>query len=78
MTAYVLNRGEFSSLLVDAPDVAAKIFQPLFSTKTKGTGLGLAIVQKSVEQHGGSIRVARHAGARHASAARAMRAEALR
>src|SRR5262249_54297671 len=38
-------------------EVAAKIFQPLFSTKTKGTGLGLAIVQGTVERHGGTIRV---------------------
>jgi signal transduction histidine kinase len=34
-----------------------KIFQPLFSTKTKGTGLGLAIVQQMVERHSGQIRV---------------------
>ena len=32
-----------------------KIFQPLFTTKTKGTGLGLAIVAGMVQRHGGLI-----------------------
>jgi len=40
-----------------ASDVTSKIFQPLFSTKTKGTGLGLAIVQSTLERHGASVRV---------------------
>jgi two-component system sensor histidine kinase HydH len=39
------------------PEVAEKIFQPYFTTKSRGTGLGLAIVQKIIEQHGGEIRV---------------------
>ncbi len=34
-----------------------KIFEPLFTTKTKGTGLGLAIVAGMIKAHGGSIRV---------------------
>jgi two-component system sensor histidine kinase HydH len=38
-------------------DALSKIFQPLFTTKTKGTGLGLAIVQGKVKRHGGSIQV---------------------
>jgi len=39
-----------------APDVAAKIFQPYFTTKEKGTGLGLAICDFIVkEQHGGCL-----------------------
>ena len=38
-------------------EVADKIFQPLFSTKTKGTGLGLAIVQGTIQRHGGSVNV---------------------
>lgn len=38
-------------------DVAEKIFQPYFTTKSRGTGLGLAIVQKIIEQHGGEISV---------------------
>ena len=38
-------------------EVARKIFQPLFSTKTKGTGLGLAIVHGTIERHGGRVAV---------------------
>jgi signal transduction histidine kinase len=38
-------------------DVAAKIFEPLFTTKPKGTGLGLAVVASMVRSHRGDIRV---------------------
>ena len=37
-------------------DVMEKIFEPLFTTKTKGTGLGLAVSQQIVMKHSGSIR----------------------
>jgi len=39
------------------PGVAAKIFQPYFTTKEKGTGLGLAICQSIIQEHGGAIAV---------------------
>ena len=38
-------------------EVLAKIFEPLFTTKTKGTGLGLAIVHSVIQRHGGGISV---------------------
>lgn len=38
-------------------DVAGRIFEPFFSTKTQGTGLGMAICHSLVTQHGGHIRI---------------------
>jgi len=37
------------------PDVAPKIFDAFYTTKTKGLGLGLAFSKRAVEAHGGSI-----------------------
>ncbi len=35
----------------------ARIFEPLFTTKTSGTGLGLAAVMFAVRRHGGAVSV---------------------
>jgi len=40
-----------------APELLDRVFEPYVTSKEKGTGLGLAIVKKTVEEHGGSIRV---------------------
>ncbi|MDX9910835.1 MAG: ATP-binding protein [Phycisphaerales bacterium] len=38
-----------------AADVAAKIFQPYFTTKAGGTGLGLPTSRRIIEGHGGTL-----------------------
>ncbi len=40
-----------------APEIRARLFEPLFSTRDKGTGLGLAICYSLVSAHGGTIAV---------------------
>lgn len=40
-----------------------KIFEPLFTTKTRGTGLGLAIARALVRVHGGDLRLHRDGSA---------------
>jgi signal transduction histidine kinase len=39
-----------------SPDVADKIFEPFFSTKSEGTGFGLPLALSTVEDHGGTLK----------------------
>jgi signal transduction histidine kinase len=39
------------------PEMKAKVFEPLFSTKSSGVGLGLAIVKQIMEQHRGGVEI---------------------
>jgi signal transduction histidine kinase len=44
------------------PDVAAQIFEPLYSTKAFGVGLGMPLVKRILEEHGGKVKVDTAAG----------------
>ena len=38
-----------------APEIAARVFEPFFTTRASGTGLGLAVVQAVAQAHGGTV-----------------------
>jgi nitrogen fixation/metabolism regulation signal transduction histidine kinase len=40
-----------------APEVADRLFDPYFSTKSKGTGLGLAICRQILSRHGATMKL---------------------
>ena len=44
------------------PENMGKLFEPLFTTKTKGIGLGLAVSQKLAEANGGRIEASSELG----------------
>jgi signal transduction histidine kinase len=43
-------------------EVMPRIFEPLFTTKSRGTGLGLSIVAVRVQRHGGTLHVTSEPG----------------
>ena len=45
-----------------APEVMAKLFQPLFTTKARGIGLGLVVVKNLIEANSGTIDVQSEVG----------------
>jgi signal transduction histidine kinase len=59
--AEVLIAVEDSGPGVD-PQVRARLFEPLVTTKAKGIGLGLALVKRIVERHAGTIAYEARAG----------------
>jgi signal transduction histidine kinase len=44
------------------PELRARIFEPLFTTKARGIGLGLAVSRSLAEANGGALTLDEHAG----------------
>ncbi len=44
------------------PENISKLFEPLFTTRSRGVGLGLAIVKSTIDAHGGTIVVTSDVG----------------
>jgi signal transduction histidine kinase len=38
-----------------AEEVAGRLFEPMFSTKSRGSGMGLAAVRRAAERHAGNV-----------------------
>lgn len=45
-----------------APEVLAKLFQPLLTTKARGIGLGLVVVKNLTQANGGRVKVESEVG----------------
>ena len=64
----ILSAGEIAIRIADngpgiAPEVLAKIREPLFTTKSFGTGLGLPAIEQIAAQHGGRLEITSEVGA---------------
>jgi two-component system, LuxR family, sensor histidine kinase DctS len=50
VTFHVVDRGPGI-----APEVAARLFTPFYTTRSEGMGLGLSLCRTVIEQHGGAL-----------------------